>query len=117
MNGKDADVLARKMAIELRRNNFVACHDILKYAQEAQMTEPKPPVALAEIGIDLRWLNKLEGGGYIYLSDLDGVDLDDFIEIAYMSHKAVAHIKEKVLTARGQIREAELEALEEQFVK
>lgn len=85
MTGREAEAAGRRIAIHLRKGQFAACHNIIKELKQSCRDRKKDvPTAIAELPIDLRWVNMLEEAGYIYIDDLDGVDLDQ-LDIKYLS--------------------------------
>lgn len=102
MTGPEAERIGRKISIHLRRNEFTVCHEILRSLGEQHnlaQSDVDGPTPIAEVRqLELRYVNSLEKAGYIYLEDLDGVDLDDLIcpgplRISHFSAKAVAALK------------------------
>ncbi len=78
MNSRDAKLLARRLSIHLCHNEFGLCHEILNSAEEEwEKTRGKDntPTAIAELNIELRLVELLDREGYIYISDLDGIDI------------------------------------------
>ena len=80
MTGLQADQLGRKLGIHLRRNEFGVCREIIDAVEQEFRQRPRRPdadgVAIAESGLDLRLVNLLEKEGYLYVGQLQGVDLD-----------------------------------------
>ena len=84
MTGPEAERVGRRLGIHLRRNEFAACLEIVLSLRDKQMARefkdagPKDRIPIAELlGSELRYINKLEEAGYIYIEDLDDVDLMD----------------------------------------
>ena len=101
MTGIEAERLGRRLAIHLRRNEFECCRDIINNKERQREilaeTPTEQPTALAEIGIDLRWVNMLEEMGCVYIKDLEGLDLKPFLyTIPSIGDKAVEEILAKV---------------------
>ena len=101
MTGIEAEQLGRRIAIHLRRNDFEGCRNIInnKERQRKELAESpaEQPTALAEIGLDLRWVNMLEEMGCVYIRDLEGLDLRPFLyTIPNIGDKAVEEILDKL---------------------
>lgn len=82
MTGPEAEQTAARISIHLRRNEFAACHEILGELENRQDPEEDctefTSIPVAEVlGHELRYVNKLESAGYVYMEDLEGVDLQD----------------------------------------
>lgn len=82
MTGSEAEQIGTRIAIHLRRNEFAVCHQILsdlegeQTEREAYEFDAEDEIPIAEVlGHELRYVNALEKAGYIYIDDLDGVDL------------------------------------------
>lgn len=118
MTPKDASILSRRLELHLRRNEFEACHNILNEI-EAEI-ESTPPEGIAELPLDLRWVNALETLNYIKISDLDmfqtDSDWDSLREsIAYIGPAGVAEVRTAIEAAREQIKLAkEIDKAEEE---
>ena len=115
MTGRDAEVAAARLSLHLRKNQFEACHNIL-YGLEAEITS-RCPVNIAELNLNLRWVNALEKLEYIKISDLDDVNWESLrMSIVCLGPAGTAEIKLAVEDARKRIKleeeicEAELEA-------
>jgi len=67
-----------KLEIHLERNQFEACRLLLDQAEKEESgSSSLPPLTIAELDLDLRFVNMLESeGGYIYLSEIEHVDID-----------------------------------------
>jgi hypothetical protein len=81
MTGPEAERAGARIAIHLRRNEFAACHEILDHLKSEQTkrefnkaADDRIPIAEV-LGGELRCINMLEAAGYIYIEDLDDVDL------------------------------------------
>ena len=76
MTGPEADQLGARLALHLRKNEFVVCHHILDSKEEqCKVAEPYHAPAIAELDLDLRYINMLEKAGFIYAADLDHIDI------------------------------------------
>lgn len=87
MTGPEAEQVAARLSIHLRRNEFAACHEILNSLREQQMrhefreSSPDDPIPVAEVlGHEMKYVNMLEKVGYVYIDDLDGVVLADLAD-------------------------------------
>ena len=122
MTGIEATTLARRLELHLRKNNFVVCGEILDEAENEynqQCAEGiKEVTAIAELKISLDTITHLEKKGYVYIRQLDGIDVKRLHkkimhlgrERAYLLWKAV----EKAKTQNQRIRqELELSRLEQ----
>ena len=79
MTGVEALTLVRRLELHLRKNNFVVCREILGEAENEynQQCEEgaKEVTAIAELKISLATIAHLEKKGYVYLRQLDGIDV------------------------------------------
>lgn len=77
MTGVEASTLSRQMELHLRRNEFDTCEELLVSARKNTMQRLRTcgKTAIAELHLDLRYVNRLEKEGYIYVEDLTGVDV------------------------------------------
>ena len=73
----------RRVAIHLKRGNFEACHNIIDDAQAKNQQESDNGECTTLVDLPagcsyhtwLRTVSQLEKAGYIYISDLNGVDI------------------------------------------
>ena len=105
MTGVEATTLARRLELHLRKNNFVVCGEILDEAENEynQQCEDgvKEVTAIAELKIKLSTIAHLEKKGYVYIRQLDGIDVKKLWksikhlgrEQAYLLWKAVEKAK------------------------
>lgn len=128
MTGPEAEQIGTRIAIHLRRNEFAACYQILNWLYDEQMRRDfgEPDVheciPIAEVlGDELRYVNRLEKAGYIYIEDLDGVDLTDLSDkssplyLAWFGKKGVQVVEEgqrRAEVIREQRRRRHVERLE-----
>ncbi len=106
MNGQDADRIGREISLHFRRNNYEACRDLVNAAERRHNEGPGVPEYLTEIGLGLRTTSELEKGGYILITDLDGVDIDG-LELPNIGPVTKQAIKVKLVRARRKIIEAQ----------
>lgn len=86
MISEDAKILSRRMELHLMNNRFEACEDILKDAKTEYERGSQEITAIAELNISLKVINQLEKKGYIYIKDLDGIEVERLHEeTRYMS--------------------------------
>ena len=107
MTGPEAERAGARIAIHLRRNEFGVCREIIRALETqhdlAQSDGVDDPTPIAEVrGLDLRYVNALEKAGYIYLEDLDGVDLEELIR---SGPRRISHFGTKAVTALKRARE------------
>lgn len=115
MTGPEADRLGARLALHLRKGDFEVCRHILESAEEATESQDGP-TAIAELNLDLRYVNLLEKEGFIYVSDLDGVDIMNLL-IGWLGEKGryailralQKHQRAKVLERTQQLGEAMIE--------
>lgn len=111
MTGKQADIVAGQLGLHLRRNNFEACRDILNNLEEEQLANrSRIPTAIAELSIELRYVNALEKAGYIYIDDLEGVSLHNLRSrglLPQIGAGTVSEITKVLRRARKQQQQAE----------
>lgn len=78
---REVEIALRRMLIHLQRKEkggFEACRDIidgLEKESKVKEVDRESLNCIASLGLDMREINLLEAGGFIYVSDLDGVDL------------------------------------------
>lgn len=97
MTGIEAEQLGRRLAIHLRRNDFKGCQEIINSEERQREILDEKPTAIAEIGINLRWVNMLEEMGCIYIKDLEGLDLKHFLRtVPDIGDKAIDEILSKI---------------------
>lgn len=111
MTSNEAEAVGRRIALHLRKNNFMACHDIL-VTEEQQLSSPEQITAIAELPIPLGCVNFLEGAGYIYLADLVGVDVTE-LEIKELGPISKNIIKKALQRWKADKRDAEVRELKE----
>ena len=105
MIGRDADMVAARLSIHLRRNEFEACHNILDDLETAWKLDTKGIVYIAELSIGVRLVNFLEKVGYIKVSDLDDVNWESLRkEVPWLGPAGVAEVRFAVEAARVQIK-------------
>lgn len=76
MTGPEADRLGARLALHLRKNEFQVCHHILDSKEvEMKAASHDRVTAIAELNLNLRYVNMLERAGFIYVTDLDHVDI------------------------------------------
>lgn len=92
MTGAQADDVGRRMSLHLRRNNFEACHGILSELEWDAEQDSVGPAAIAELPIELRLANALEGAGYIYVDELKTLDEAKLRAIPNVGPKQVANL-------------------------
>ena len=92
MTGIEATTLARRLELHLRKNNFVVCGEILDEAENEynQQCEDRfrEVTAIAELKISLTTIAHLEKKGYVYIRQLDGIDVKRL-------HKEIKHLGRK----------------------
>lgn len=118
MTPKDAELVSRRLELHLRRNQFEVCREILAIAEKE--IESTCPVNIAELDMDLRWVNALDKLGYIKISDLDMFqvpsDWDSLRESVFcLGPAGIGDIRRAVEAAREQIKLAkEVDKAEEE---
>ena len=83
--GIESEILEKRIELHLRKNNFGACREIVdtvekEYFDEVQQDKSggREITTLAELrGITLQVVNSLEERGYLYLQDLEGIDVEN----------------------------------------
>ena len=77
MTGPDADILASRISVHLRKNEFAICTEIIEDTQRNHHEKNAEGFieAVAELGLELRLVTLMEKKGYIYLRDLLSVDV------------------------------------------
>lgn len=73
--------LSRRIVLHLLRDQYNACHDILRAFEKQTEVPEGEPVAIAELPLDLRYINMLESVGYVYIEDFEGIDIDELLNI------------------------------------
>jgi len=68
---------------------------------EGKRLTKEAPIAIAELDISLRWVNMIEGAGYIYIDELEGVDLRKLLKIPNFGAAGLHAIE----TALGKLQE------------
>lgn len=76
MKEREVQDVVRRIGIQLRNDRFVVCHEIIKELEEAWKNRHDPPTAIAELDVSRRLVELLEREGYIYISDLEDIDVD-----------------------------------------
>ncbi len=78
MTGPEADRVGRRLALHLRKNDFAICQKILKSMEnQFRVAEPYRTTAIAELDLELRYINMLENGGFVLISDMDHINVDN----------------------------------------
>lgn len=119
MTGIEAKILARRLELHLRKNNFVVCQNILEGAENKYDLRGTGEITtIAELRISLRTVTLLEKKGYLYLKQFDEVDiLGLYKEINHLGEEDCRLLGGAVERARRHntaIRqELELESLEQ----
>ena len=114
MTGQDSEEIGVRIALHLRKNHFSACHDIISTV-EREMSEEEQPVAIAEMGMALQWVNILEGLGYMYVRDLDGIDFKQLLEVDGLGPRAVREIKGAIKKTDFNFKRAEEKRLKKEI--
>jgi len=112
MTGEQADAVAGQLGLHLRKNNFEACRNILSNLEEEQLADVgRVPTAIAELSIELRYVNALEKAGYIHIDDLEGVSLHKLRSRGLLPQIGVGTIDEinRVLQRARELRKQQAE--------
>lgn len=108
---EDARKLSLKVLFHLQQNNYEAAVVILQEAEcaylnrdyrAAKQEDREELECVANLPIDRRLTEMLDKKGYIYISDLEGVDIDK-LEIKMLAAKGKAAIKQALADVRKKL--------------
>ncbi len=96
MTASDVMILSERLGLHLRKNHFSACREIIDSAETEYLETVlqderggREITTIAELkNVPLGTVTLLERKGYMYLENLDGVDLKNL-------HKSILHLGEK----------------------
>ena len=109
MKEREVQAVIRRIGVQLRNNRFMLCHEIIKELEEAWRNRHDPPTAIAELDIPERLINMLDREGYIYVSDLDDINVGSW-NLVGLGVTYKKDLKAALLDARDQKEKADLMA-------
>ena len=102
MTGKQAEKLARKLEIHLRRNQFSICQQIISHLEETYTGEEgvnNGRTAIAEVVKDPRLANLIEKVGVIYVDQVTKKTVKDLEELKMLGAKGMEAFRSAMHTA------------------
>lgn len=109
---QELEVALRRILIHLQREEegrFEACRDIIDGLEEESKVKAVDRESLnciASLALDMREISLLEAGGFIYVSDLDGVDMSK-LRLLNMGRIERERIRAVIEEARERLKEEE----------
>jgi hypothetical protein len=111
MNGVDIAKVLRRLKVHLGRHQYEACHSILEdleadFNKDRRLSKEHRDEleCIASLPIEQRLINILEREGYIYVNELDGVDILN-LSIKQLGTKGKRAIYNAVKEARRQLED------------
>lgn len=95
MTGPEAERLGRRMALHLRKNQFTLCREILEFAEQEHGDSLRDTLIenIAETGLDLKLINRLESEGYLKIADLGDVTDEDLLAMDWVGEVHLSLIR------------------------
>ena len=112
MKEQEVQAVTRRIGVQLRSNRFGLCHLIIDELEKAWRQRHDPPTAIAELDIPQRLVELLDREGYVYVSDLEDVDVDRW-NLVGLGVTYKKELKAALGDARGQKERADLRAEQE----
>ncbi len=113
----EVELALSRMLVHLQRNEFEACRDVLDGLEAESKTRGVDREALnciASLDLDMREINMLEAGGFIYVTDMDGVDLYS-LNLPNMGALERRRIRIAIEGARERLKEEERRSVVEKI--
>ncbi len=113
----EIELALSRMLVHLHKDEFDACHDILdglEAESEVKEVDRHSLNCIASLDLDMKEINLLEAGGFIYVSDMDEVDLES-LRLPNMGRIERRRISAVIEEARKRLREEECRSIAEKI--
>lgn len=114
----EVELALSRMLVHLQRDEFEPCHDILD-GLEAEWkvrgrVDGEALNCIASLNLGMREINLLEDAGFLYVTDMDGIDLER-LRLPNMGQIERERVRTTIEGARERLKEEERRSIAEKI--